>query len=135
MALFAGFAVCAGVAGAAQLDGYFDALSCQLLVLSNFYHDGALHTLPLELASDFIIASDILMGMISVCCASATAVESCKTVFTLIFCIYIAEFEFIDYILILDSVKYVAYAEVILAYKLVTRIQISPRSNRHVLCS
>ena len=45
-----------------------------------FYHDGALHTLPLELASDFIIASDILMGMISVCCASATAVESCKAI-------------------------------------------------------
>ena len=36
MVLFAGFAVCAGVAGAAQLDGNFDALSCQLLVLSNF---------------------------------------------------------------------------------------------------
>ena len=75
MALFAGFAVCAGVAGAAQLDGYFDALSCQLLVLSNFYHDGALDTLLEQLTAVLVDAGDAAGGVVGVGCTAAGAVE------------------------------------------------------------
>ena len=75
MALFAGFAVCAGVAGAAQLDRYFDALSCQLLVLSNFYHDGTLDTLLEQLTAVLVDAGDAAGGVVGVGCTAAGAVE------------------------------------------------------------
>ena len=135
MALFAGFAVCAGVAGAAQLDGNFDALSCQLLVLSNFYHDGALHTLPLELASDFIIASDILMGMISVCCASATAVESCKTILAGWLGVNIAASEILLDVRSRNPFIHISHQIFFFPNKLVAWVEIPPWSYGKIFCA
>ena len=135
MALFAGFAVCAGVAGAAQLDGNFDALSCQLLVLSNFYHDGALHTLPLELASDFIIAFDISLEMECICRTSATTVETCEAVFAVFLCVNVASAEFLLDFRLCDAFVYISHEILFFTNKLVTWVKITPGCYSQVLCS
>ena len=135
MALFAGFAVCAGVAGAAQLDGYFDALSCQLLVLSNFYHDGALHTFSLEFASDFIIAFDISLEMECICRTSTTTVETCEAVFAVLLCVNVASAEFLLNFRLCDAFVYISHEILFFTNKLVTWVKITPGCYSQVLCS
>ena len=135
MALFAGFAVCAGVAGAAQLDGNFDALSCHLLVLSNFYHDGALHTFSLEFASDFIIAFDISLEMECICRTSATTVETCEAVFAVFLCVNVASAEFLLEFRLCDAFVYISHEILFFTNKLVTWVKITPGCYSQVLCS
>ena len=118
MALFAGFAVCAGVAGAAQLDGNFDALSCQLLVLSNFYHDCTLNPLFLQFTANIICIINVSMEMIGVCCTSAAAVEPCKALAALLLGINVAFFEFVDSFCLFHAFVNISEAEIFLSYEL-----------------
>ena len=56
--LFAGLAVGAGIAAGTQLDGHFDALRSQLLILSHLDHNSALHPLAEQLTAVLVHAGD-----------------------------------------------------------------------------
>ena len=101
----------------------------------SFYHDGALHTLPLELASDFIIASDILMGMISVCCASATAVESCKTILAGWLGVNIAASEILLDVRSRNPFIHISHQIFFFPNKLVAWVEIPPWSYGKIFCA
>ena len=133
MALFAGFAVCAGVAGAAQLDGNFDALSCQLLVLSNFYHDGALDALLEQLTAVLVDAGDAAGGVVGVGCTAARAVELGPAVLALGAGVGVAVLELIPHGGVGDALPDVAHQVLGVADELVTGVEVAPGGDGHVL--
>ena len=73
------------------------------------------------------------MEVVGIGCAAATAVESCKAVSALFFCVDVAELELIPDIRSGNSGVYIAHQEILLAHKLMAWIEIAPRGNCQVL--
>ena len=73
------------------------------------------------------------MEMIGVCCASAATIEFCKTFSAFFFCINVTAFEFIPNVGTFYAVPDISHQEFFISYKLMARIEITPRCNCQVL--
>ena len=102
---------------------------------SSFYHDCTLYALTFQLAAHFVNIIDFPFEVIGVCRTAATAVESCKTFLTCLFCIDVAIFKIFTDCRFCDSLVHITKKEIFVSYKLMARIQVSPWGNCQILCS
>ena len=130
---FAGFAVRAGVAGAAQFDGHLDALCGQLLVLGHLDHDGALHPLAEQLTAVLVHTGDAAGGVVCVGRAAAGAVELGPAVLALRAGVGVAVLELIPHGGVGDALPDVAHPVLGVADELVAGVQVAPGGHGHVL--
>ena len=131
--LFAGFAICAGVAGGAQLDGHLDALRGKLLIFGDLDHDGALDALFEQLAAVLVDAGDAAGGVVGVGRAAAGAVELGPAVLALRAGVGVAVLELIPHGGVGDALPDVAHQVLGVADELVAGVEVAPRGNGHVL--
>ena len=85
----------AGIAGGAQLDGHFDALRGQLLILCHLDHNGALHPLAEQLTAVLVHAGNAAGCVVGVGCTAAGAVELCPAVLALLAGVGVAVLELV----------------------------------------
>ena len=98
-------------------------------------HDCTFNTFFLQFTSDIICSADITAEIIRICCTSAAAVEPGKTFSAFFFCIDVAALKFITDLCIFNPIIHIAEQELLIAYKLMARIKITPRRYRKVLGS
>ena len=63
------------------------------------------------------------------------AVESGKAILAAFLCIYVAKLKLIAYFLIYNARIYVAQKELLISYKLMAGVEITPWSNCQILCT
>ena len=89
----------------------------------------------LHLAADLICAVNGTAEIVGIGTAAAAAVESGKAILAAFLCIYVAKLKLIAYFLIYNARIYVAQKELLISYKLMAGVEITPWSNCQILCT
>ena len=106
-----------------------------LVCQRSFYHDRTFHTLSFHLTAHFICIIDGMVELVRICHTAATAVKPCKAGLTALFRVNAASAKFFRNLRFHNALIDISHEELFLTYKLMTRVQISPRCHSQVFGS